>query len=392
MGKWIVLNVVIIGAGIAGVTTAAALDRAGVPYQIYEQAGELGEVGAGVQLAPNSTRLLQRLPGIRLADRAVTPSAIRMHHWESGDMLATTMLGQACLERYGAPYYTFHRADLHRLLRDLVPAEKVALSQRCVGVKETSDGAEVSFADGSTVTADVVVGADGIHSEIRKLMADDHPSYSGQSIFRGLVPADRVPHLSVNPKVNLWVGPGRHCVAYAVAGGELVNLVATTPTDGWVAESWTTPGSVEELRAAYEGWAEDVQLLLAEVDRVTQWALHDREPVETWSSDRVTLVGDAAHPMLPFAAQGANQAIEDAFVLAECLKDATTDTIPEALKRYEAIRQPRAADVQRRSRTNMKQFHQTDDERRPDDGEENLQAQAALFGYDAEEVARSAPR
>jgi salicylate hydroxylase len=231
----------------------------------------------------------------------------------------------------------------------------------------------------------VVVGADGIHSVVRTLFAADQPRFSGNGIYRGLVPADRVPRLAADPKVHLWVGPGRHCVSYPVSGGELINIVATAPvTDGWRTESWVAPGRVEDLLTGYTGWHDEVVGLLSEVESVNQWALHDRDPLARWSTDRVTLVGDAAHAMLPFAAQGANQAIEDAFVLAACLRDADTDAVPAALRRYEALRRPRAADVQRRSRANQDTFHLADEARRLDDGEASLRAQTALFAYDAE--------
>ena len=385
------LNVAVVGAGIAGLTTAAALARAGIPCQVYEQAAVLGEVGAGVQLAPNATRLLRRLGETRLGERAVTPAAIEMRRWQDGGVLARTVLGQACVDRFGAPYYTFHRADLHRCLLDLMPAGTVVLGRKCAGVRETPDGAELRFADGETVAADLVIGADGIHSAVRRLLATDHPRFSGEAIYRGLVPADRVPHLVAEPKVMLWVGPGRHCVSYPVAGGELVNFVATTPvTDGWQTESWIAPGRMADLLAGFAGWHDEIQTLLSGADAVTKWALHDREPLERWSGERVTLVGDAAHPMLPFAAQGANQAVEDAFVLAECLRHADRDTVPAALRRYESLRVPRTTDVQRRSRANQRQFNLTDEERRPDDGEANLAGLAALYGYDAEAEARAA--
>jgi len=384
------INVAIVGAGIAGVTAAAALARAGIPCQVYEQTNEMGEAGAGIQLAPNATRLLRRLGDLRLAERAVTPSSIEMRRWDDGNVLATTTLGQACEDQFGAPYYTFHRADLHRLLRELLPDGMVVLGRRCDGVRDTPDGAEMVFADGGTVTADLVIGADGIHSVVRTLFATDNPRFSGQGIYRGLVPAERMPHMAAEPKVRLWVGPGRHCVSYPVAAGELINFVATAPvTDGWRTESWIAPGRVEDLLTGYTGWHDEVVGLLSEADSVTQWALHDRDPLEKWSADRVTLVGDAAHAMLPFAAQGANQAIEDAFVLAACLRGADRDAIPAALRQYEALRQPRTADVQMYSRANQDTFHLTDETRRQDDGEASLRAQAALFAYDAEAVAAS---
>jgi salicylate hydroxylase len=381
-------TVAIIGAGIAGLTTAAALHRAGVPCQIYEQSAELGEVGAGIQLAPNATRLLARFDGIRLASRAVSPAAIEMRRWDDNDVLARTALGQACVDRFGAPYYTFYRPDLHRLLRELLPDGTVVLGKKCAGVKETGHAAEVTFTDGETVSADLVIGADGIHSVVRQLFATDHPRFSGHAIFRGLIPADRVPHLAAEPKVLLWVGPGRHCVSYPVAGGELVSFGATVPTGNWRTESWTAPGDVEELRVGYEGWHDDVHGLLSAADKVTAWALHDRDPVERWSGEHVTLVGDAAHPMLPFGAQGACQAVEDAFVLAECMKGTDSAGLPAALRRYESLRVARTGDVQRFSRANEETFHHTDAEREQDNGEASLATQAALFGYDAEAVAR----
>jgi salicylate hydroxylase len=382
------LTVAVVGAGIAGLTTAATLARAGIPCRVYEQTAALGEVGAGVQLAPNATRLLNRLGPNRLAERGVMPEAIEMRRWDDGGVLGSTVLGQACLDRYGAPYYTFHRADLHRCLRELLPAGVLEVGRRCVGVLETADGAEMRFADGTTVTADLVIGADGIHSVVRQLFAVDKPRFSGQLVYRGLVPADRVPHLVAEPKVTLWAGPGRHCVSYPVAGGELVNIVATTPTESAPTESWTMPGRVADLLEAYAGWHDDLQTLLSSVETVTQWALHDRDPLDKWSGERVTLVGDAAHPMLPFAAQGANQSVEDAFVLAECLRGVEKDEMPAALLRYESLRRSRTADVQQRSRTNERLFHLADDERRPEDGTKGLHAQSALYGYDAEEQAR----
>lgn len=377
------ISVAVIGAGVAGLTTAAALARAGIECQVYDQVSELREIGAGIQVAPNATRLLRRLDGIRLEDRAVTPLAIEMRQWRDNDLLGRTVLGQECLDRFDAPYYTFHRADLHRLLFDLLPREALVLGRRCVGVDEIPGAGRVRFADGGTVTADLVVGADGIRSVARAYFAADRPRFSGQAMYRGLVPAARVPHLVAEPKVRAWLGQDRHLVSYPVAAGEFVNVAATAPADGWRTESWTEPGSMTDLLAGYEGWHDDPRTLLSAAGTVTRWALHDRDPIDTWCGDRVALAGDAAHPMLPFAAQGANQAVEDAFVLAACLAETEKDGIPAALSRYESLRKPRTAEVQHLSRANQRLFHQADEDRRADD---NLLALTALFGYDAEQA------
>jgi salicylate hydroxylase len=276
------------------------------------------------------------------------------------------------------------------VLLDLLPTESVVLRKRCLSVTEGPDGAQMTFADGDTITADVIIGADGIHSVVRQLLATDHPKYSGQTINRGLIPADKLPHLAANPKVQLWVGPGRHCVSYPVAGGELVSFGATAPVDEVRGESWLAPGRLPELLAGYTGWHEDVRTLLTSTATVNKWSLHDRDPLERWSGERVTLVGDAAHPMLPFAAQGANQAVEDAFVLAECLRDAKAETIPLALSQYESLRLARTSQVQTLSRSNTQDFHRSDEERKPGDGKTNLEGQAALFSYDAEAEAHLA--
>ncbi|MCD0448638.1 FAD-dependent monooxygenase [Actinocorallia sp. API 0066] len=386
-------SVAIIGAGIAGLTLAVALDRAGIDFDVYEQADVLSEVGAGVQLAPNASRLLHRL-GLRdrLRAVAVEPRAIEMRRWDDGALLQRTPLGEICRGRFGAPYYTLHRADLHSVLLALVPPERVHLAARCVAVERMADAARLELADGTTIEADLVVGADGIRSVVREQLVADRPRYSGQVIYRGLVPAERVPHLLGAEAVRLWFGPGRHCVCYPVSSGRQVSFGATVPGGAGREESWSAPGNVRDLAAAYEGWHEDVTGLIGAAESVSRWALHDRENIKSLVTGRVAIIGDAAHPMLPFQAQGANQAIEDAAVLARCLADEGPNSLDAALRRYEHVRLARTSRIQSRSRENTESFHLADGvaQRRRDEtagASSGLDGHAWLFAYDAERAA-----
>jgi len=438
------LRIAVVGAGIGGLTAAAALQRAGLRCTVYEQAPQLAEVGAGLQLAPNAARHLHQL-GLagHLARVAVRPLAIEMLRWDSGQTIMQTPL-DGCEELFGAPYYTVHRAHLHQGLLDLLEPGTVRLGRRCTGIAERPGEVELRFADGSTATADVVVGADGIHSAVRGWLAPDAPRFSGQTIYRGLLPAAEVPGTVRPPRVRLWLGRDQHCVAHPVAAGRLVSFAATTPAAGWHAESWVAPGDPAELLAAYRGWHPNVRELLRAARTVSRWALHDRATIPTWSTARVTLLGDAAHPMLPFLAQGANQAVEDAVALATCLRAAAAppatpgaaapptatpptaapraaappatpgaatppatappataggpparSSLAEALHRYEAVRVPRTAEVHRRSRANATTLHLPDgDGQRERDarlaGSAGLRDQDWLYGYDAELAATTA--
>ncbi|RFS84206.1 salicylate 1-monooxygenase [Actinomadura spongiicola] len=390
------LTVAVAGAGIAGLTLAAALCRNGIDCHVYEQAERLAEVGAGVQVAPNATRLLRRLG---LADRlsavAVAPEAIEARRWDDGALLRRTPLGDLCRRRFGAPYYTLHRADLHDALLSLVPPDRVHLGARGVAVTQDAGAARLRMADGAEIAADLVVGADGIHSVVREHLVTDRPRYSGHTIYRGLVPAEKVPHLVAEPRVRLWFGPERHCVCYPVSSGEQVSFGATVPASDWREESWSARGDVADLAAAYRGWHADVAELIGAAETVGRWALHDRESIDRLGAGRVAVIGDAAHPMLPFQAQGANQAVEDAVVLALCLfgvdPEGGLDALGAALRRYERIRLPRTTRIQRQSRDSVKTFHQAhgDAETRRDTARDSsvLDDHRWLFEYDAEQAA-----
>jgi salicylate hydroxylase len=386
------LRIAIVGAGIGGLTLGAALTRAGIRCEVFEQTRQLREVGAGIQLSPNAVRPLVALGlGDYLAGVAVRPAAIEMRRWNTGEVLMRTPLGVECETMYGAPYYCTHRADLHQGLLELLPAGVIRLGMRCVGVEQRADGVRLRFADGTSTVADAVIGADGIRSVIRETLIADEPRFSGQTVFRGLAPAERLPHLVREPAVRIWLGPGQHFVCYPISAGRVVSFVATTPVDQWRDESWTAEASVTDVVGAYTDWNDDVWQVLAAADSVTRWALHDRDSVGRWSRGRVTLVGDAAHPMLPFGAQGANQAIEDAVALAACLASAGRDDVPVALQRYEKVRLPRTAAVHRSIRQNARNHHYADGDRQRDRDRTmsavwGLASLSWLYGYHAEQA------
>jgi salicylate hydroxylase len=376
------LRVAVVGAGIAGLTLAAWLARSGLRCRVFEQAEAPPGLGAGIQVTPNATRLLDRLGlGGALADVAVRPAAIEFRRGHDDEPIGRIPLGDG--------YSTMLRADLHRTLLAAVPAGVVCRGRTCVDVRERADDVLVSFADGSHITADLVVGADGIHSVVRRRLGLPAPRFSGHIAYRmlvdTLVDADRMPV----PEVVIWLGPGRHVVRYPVARGRQVNVVATAPVDGWDTRSWAVAGRTEDVLRAYDGWHRRVRATLAGAERVTCWALHDA-PAPAWlGTRRVAVVGDAAYPMLPFGAQGANQAIEDAVALAVCLDGTGPAGVPEALRRYERVRLPRRIRVGEAVRDNATNHHLTDvaAQRRRDRGiraGEHPRNRDWLYGYDAE--------
>jgi 2-polyprenyl-6-methoxyphenol hydroxylase-like FAD-dependent oxidoreductase len=353
-------SVVVVGGGIGGLGAALALSRAGFDVRVVEQAGTVSEVGAGIQLSPNCTRVLRDLGVLAAVERvAVRPEAFEFRRWDDGRQLSSTPLGPAVEQAYGAPYLHVHRADLVRVLTAALPAGTVQVGRRCVGVAQRGGGAEVGFADGSSAGADVVVGADGIHSVVRAaLFGAEEARFTGHVAYRGLVPAERVADLGVRLRSTVNLGPGAHLVHYFVSNARLLNVVCVLEEHSWTRESWTDPGDVGELRAAFAGWHPRVRGVVEALDRPLKWALFDRAPLPRWSEGAVTLLGDACHPMLPYAAQGASQSIEDAAVLAAAL--ARGPDVPAALRRYEALRRPRTARVQEMSRGNGVRFHLPD--------------------------------
>ncbi len=394
------MRVAVVGAGIGGLTAGLCLAEAGITdVTLFERATVLSEIGAGIQISPNGSRILHELGlGPALESAAVRPSTGDMRRWEDWSLLSSSPLGDVVVTEYGFPYYHVHRADLLRALVDAVPASQVELGRRLVGLDPAPDGAvSLRFAGGATAVADVVIGADGIHSVVREaLLGPEAPRFSGNSAWRGMVPADRLTDLGLPVASTVVMGPGRHFVYYFVAAGRLVNWVGVAPTETWTLESWTAPGRIEEALADFDGWNPVVRRLIAEVGQasrdVYRWALYDRDPLPTWGDGAVTLLGDAAHPMLPFMAQGACQAIEDGAVLAACLA-AVSDPV-RALRRYEDLRRERTASVQLAARRNETTFHlpdgpeqqARDEQLAATSGERTVHRNAWVFGYDVADV------
>jgi salicylate hydroxylase len=395
------LRVAIVGAGIGGLAAALFLRQAGLHVTVHEQATELAEVGAGIVVAPNMVRLLQKLGlGDELTAFAVRlEAAWEFRRWHDGCVLFVQPMGDECERRYGAHCYVAHRADLVGMLRRSLPRELLQLDRRCLAIRHNEHEVELAFIDRagatSAVTADVVIGADGIHSAVRSMIAPHvMPRFSGLCAFRCLVPAEKAPGMALRPVQTLWLGPGHHFVHYPISGGRLINVVAFAPAGAWRTESWTADGEIDDLRAEFTGWDARLDQLITSAASTKRWAIYDRDPLAHWTCGRVTLLGDAAHAMLPFFAQGAAQAVEDAAVLAGCLRGADRSSVAHALQRYEQIRRPRTTQVQIMSRGREVENHlPAGSEQEARDARlahgQPLLDNAWLYGYDLDADLRS---
>jgi salicylate hydroxylase len=344
------LNIIIVGGGIGGLFAANALRAQGLAVAVYEQAPAIGEVGAGVFLTPNSMRQLERVGlGAAVERRGARVGRDSRYFRDDGTEIAPVQVTDSA--GWNATF-GMHRADLVEILAAALPAGVVHTGHRATGFAQDGDVAKVSFANGAVPAGDVVVAADGIHSELRPFVfPPSRPVFSGSVAYRGLVA-----HAAIAPwpiaAWQMWLGKAKHFLTFPVRAGELVNYVGFVPADADMKESWSAPGDPAVLRREFMGWDPRIERLLAQVQTTFRWALYDREPLPTWTRGRLTLLGDAAHPMLPHLGQGANQAIEDGMALAIILKRADRVRSPAALLAYERLRRERVAAVQRGAREN----------------------------------------
>ena len=367
------LSVAIVGAGMGGLAAAATLGRVGIDVQVYEQASKFGRIGAGIQMMPNSMKVLR---GIGVEDRlrkiAFAPYSHLNRDGVTGEVTGELPMPE---DLYGAPYLCMHRADLHDSLASVVPAERIHLNKKLTGLDQSGAGVTLSFADGSQAQADAVIGADGVHSLVRDiLLGPEKPFNKGRVAYRAIFKASLMNGGVIRPSRTKWWGTDRHIVIYytTAARDELYFVTSLPEPIEWATrESWSAKGDVVELRKAYAGFHEEVRMVLDACPDCHKWAILEREPLPAWSKGRVALLGDACHPMTPYMAQGAATSIEDAAVLARCLEMDGAD-VAKAFARYEAHRKPRTSRIQTISSANtwMKQGGTKEDT-------------SWLYGYDA---------
>lgn len=354
------MKILISGGGIGGLAAALCFLHHGAEVTVLEQAPELGEVGAGIQIPPNAMKVFAALGlDAALAETAFRPLAIEARMGRSGLELFHIPLAEYAVKRWGAPYLHIHRADYIAVLAAALRAQSpdaLQLGGEVAGYSQTEDAVEVRLADGRRISGDALIGADGIHSPVREqMLGAEKPIFTGNIAWRAVVPMAALGAHAPRPTACAWMGPGKHCVTYRLRRGTLANFVGVVERDDWTTESWTERGTREEALADFADWHPTITRLLGEADTLYRWALFDRAPLPRWVDGRVALLGDAAHPMLPFMAQGAAMAVEDAWVVA---REVTQKTSPaRGLEAYQHLRQTRASRVQAGSRANAKTFH-----------------------------------
>ena len=354
-------TIAIVGGGIGGLAAALALTRRGIDVEVYEQAPELRELGAGVQISANGTRILHAL-GLKeaLEQVQVVPAGKAIRLWNTGQSWKLFDLGVESETRYGFPYITIHRGDLHHVIAQAlmrVKPDAVQLGRKCIGLRQTPDDVELSFENAAPVAAKLVIGADGLHSVVRaSLFGAPKPQFCGITAWRGVVPMEKLPPRVSRTIGTNWVGPGGHVVHYPLRGGSLLNFVGIRERSDWLIEGWNVRGTTDELLDDFRGWHDDVHSVIRNIEVPYKWALALRPVMELWSKRRCTLLGDACHPMVPFLAQGAVMAIEDGFVLARCLEKYPHD-YETAFARYESVRRARANKAVAGSADMIPRFH-----------------------------------
>ncbi len=384
------LNIAIVGGGTGGLFAANALLAEGFRVNVYEQAPALGEIGAGVYVTPNSARHLQRLglgPALEKYGARVGPTSRYFRH--DGTEIAPVRVTDSA--GWNATF-GMHRADFVEFLSNALPGGIVHCGHRCTGFREDDGVARVSFANGATIEADLVIAADGIHSTLRPYVTPvSQPVFSGSCAYRGTVAHARVPHWP-NNAWQMWLGKGKHFLSFPLRAGKLVNFVGFVPADQAIKESWTAAGDPDQLRREFAGWDPRIATLLKEVKTTFRWALYDRDPLPVWTKGRLTLLGDAAHAMLPHLGQGANQSIEDGMALATILKRYSRDRLPTALGIYEKLRKERVASVQRGARENGLRYDSVSGDLGVRDAELTAHAEfrRRLYDYDVVPEAQAA--
>jgi len=356
------LSVAIVGAGMGGLATAAALRRVGIDVTVYEQAQQFARIGAGIQIGCNAMRVLREL-GLesRLRQQSFYPRSWNNRDWRTGEVKFDMIFGETAERRFGAPYLLAHRGDLHAALASIVPDDCIRLDHRLVGLDESAGGVRLTFTDGATALADAVVGADGVHSIVRDILFGvSKANFTGRIAYRTTYPAALLGGRGIGDCTKWW-GEDRHIVIYYVKPDRSeVYFVTSQPEPDFRVESWSAKGDVGELRSGFTGFDSEVEHVLAACPDVHKWAIFDREALDQWVDGNVTLLGDACHPMTPYMAQGAAMAIEDAAVLSRCLEGVDASGVADALRRFEATRKERTTRVQETSRANRWLKEKTD--------------------------------
>lgn len=356
------LTVAIVGAGMGGLATAAALRRVGIDVTVYEQAAQFARLGAGIQIGCNAMKVLRGL-GLEsgLRGQSFYPRSWNNRDWRTGEVKFDMIFGETAEQKFGAPYLLAHRGDLHAALASAVPDQCIKLNHRLVGLDETGCGVRLSFANGAVAVADAVVGADGVHSVVRDLLFGVSPvNFTGRIAYRTTYPATLLGGERIDDCTKWW-GEDRHIVIYYVKPDRSeIYFVTSQPEPDFRIESWSAKGDVRELRIAFAGFDRQVETVLAACPDVHKWAIVDRDSLEHWADRNVTLLGDACHPMTPYMAQGAAMAIEDAAVLSRCLEGVGRDEVANAFRRFEASRKDRTVRVQQTSRANTWLKERTD--------------------------------